>query len=268
MINKVFNPDTYWEDRLKNIKGLEGVGFKKLGLSFNKWAYKVRKNVFLKNVKALNFNFSESTVLDIGSGTGFYIQIWNELLCSKITGVDITNTAVENLKKTFPNNIFFQSDIGDKNFNALNQYQTYHLVSAMDVLFHIVDDSRFEQAIANISTLIKKNGYFIYSDNFLNKKTFRGESQVLRTKSYLLEVFKRNGLEIELLKPFMYITAKPLETKNIFLKSYWWILENGLYAFPFMGNVIGLLIYPLELFLVSNSKNSPTTEFAIFKKIK
>ena len=266
MENKAFNPDLYWEDRLHKIKGLEGVGFKKLGPSFNKWAYKVRRHVFMKQVPKLNVKFNECNVLDIGSGTGFYIDAWNELNAKKVTGVDITPTSVDNLKKTFPKNHFFLSDIGDVNFNNSNQYEQYDIISSFDVLFHIVDDARFEQSIRNIGSILKPGGYFVYSDFYLHGETIRGESQVSRSKKYLMDIFEKNGFELVTLKPFMYYTNKPVDTNNPLIKFYWFLLENGLYVLPFMGHIMGPLIYPFEILAVDNFKDSPTTEFTIFRK--
>ena len=268
MKDNQFNPDAYWEDRLHTIAGLEGVGFKKLGPAFNKWAYKVRKNVFMKVLKGMNLNFQQSSALDIGSGTGFYIQAWRELMVKDITGADISKTAVENLKNTFKQQTFHQIDIGDVAFNAQAGLKQFDLVSSMDVLFHIVDDARFEQAIANIASLMKDNAYFVYSDNFLNHEVFRGESQVSRTKSYLLSVFEKNNLKLVTRKPFMYLTNSPIDSKNPLLKAYWFLLENCLYLMPFLGNIFGACLYPLEMYLVNHKSESPTTEFAIFQKIK
>ena len=263
-----FNPDAYWENRLHTISGLEGVGFKKLGPSFNKWAYKVRKKVFMNELKKMNLSMNDLRVLDIGSGTGFYIQAWRELNAKEIHGADISATSVENLKITFKEHQFFHCDIGDKNFNSDSKFKSYELISSMDVLFHIVDDARFEQAIANIASILNKGGFFIYSDNFLNSDTKRGESQVSRSKKYLLDVFEKNNLKLVAIKPFMYLTNSPIDSKNPLLKMYWTILENSLYIFPFLGNFFGAILYPLEMLLVKQAKESPTTEFAIFQKIK
>lgn len=266
MENIKFNPKQYWDERLDTIKGLEGVGFKKLGQPFNKWAYKVRKHVFLKQVKKLPLDFKKINVLDIGSGTGFYIQVWKELGAQKITGVDITPTAVKNLKTTFPNQHFFLSDIGDKNFNENKEYETYDLISAMDVLFHIVDDKRFEDSVANISSITKPGGYFVYSDFYLHGEAQRGESQVSRSKEYLMNLFEKNNFELVVFKPFMYYTNKPVDTKNPLIKIFWFFLENGLYVLPFMGHILGAIMYPFEILAVNNCKESPTTEFTIFRK--
>ena len=77
---KKFNPDDYWEKRLTKKKGLEGVGYTRLGSYFNKWAYKVRRHVFEKLVKENKIAVEKSRVLDIGSGSGFYINIWKGIL--------------------------------------------------------------------------------------------------------------------------------------------------------------------------------------------
>lgn len=261
-----FNPDNYWENRLHTLGGLEGVGFKKLGPSFNKWAYRIRKQVFLKTARSLAVDYSAANVLDIGSGTGFYIQAWGELGAPSITGVDITATAVENLKTVFPKQHFFKSDIGDVAFNSAGEYSKYNLVSAMDVLFHIVDDARFEQAIQNIASLVEPGGYFFYSDNYLHGPTRRGESQVNRSKDYLDKVFSANGFEQVVRKPFMYLTNSPIDSSNPVLKSYWFLLENTLYVAPFLGHVAGPLLYPFEMMAVGMAAESPTTELAVYRK--
>jgi SAM-dependent methyltransferase len=268
LADQSFNPDNYWEDRLTKISGLEGVGFKKLGKPFNKWAYKIRKNVFLRILNKIQPSLSTSNVLDIGSGTGFYIQIWKELNVKSITGVDITHKSVENLKNTFKDNHFFQSDIGDIDFNKNNEYKEYDFISCMDVLFHIVDDKRFEQAVKNISKIIRNDGYFIYSDNFLHSYTIRGESQVSRSKEYLIKVFNENNFELVTIKPFMFLTNTPIDSKNPLLKIYWYLLENTLYVASFLGHLFGPLLYPIESLLVKNCNESPTTEIAVFRKRK
>jgi 2-polyprenyl-3-methyl-5-hydroxy-6-metoxy-1,4-benzoquinol methylase len=269
MQDKPFNPDAYWEDRLQKIKGLEGVGFKKLGKAFNVWAYKVRRKVFLKELKRLNLPLERLNVLDIGAGTGFYIDIWNKLKARSVTGIDLTSASVNQLKTKFPQNKFFVSDIGDKDFRSAAPLGSYDVVSCMDVLFHIIDDQRFEKAIENIAILTKEEGYFIYSDLYLrNREVMRGESQVCRTKDYLLKVFEKNGFELITFKPFLYLTNNPLDSRNPLLKAYWFLLHNSLYALPFLGNILGPVIYPIEMMLVNASSEGPTTEFTVFRKKK
>ncbi|MBU1023843.1 class I SAM-dependent methyltransferase, partial [bacterium] len=80
-----FDPRQYWEKRLADNYGLNAVGYWSMGTNFNRWMYRVRKAVFLKIVRSLKINLREASVLDIGSGTGFYIDLWKKLDVESIT---------------------------------------------------------------------------------------------------------------------------------------------------------------------------------------
>jgi 2-polyprenyl-3-methyl-5-hydroxy-6-metoxy-1,4-benzoquinol methylase len=268
MTDTKFNPGAYWEDRLQKIKGLEGVGFKKLGSPFNHWAYKARKAVFLSEIKKITGDISKQNVLDIGSGTGFYVDIWKRQGAGKITGIDITQSSVSQLKVKYPEYEFHQDDIGSETFKT-DRYGKYDVISCMDVLFHIIDDKRFEKAIENIANLLTKNGIFIYSALYLrNRDVMRGESQVCRTYDYLQKVFEKNGLQLVVYRPFLYLTNKPLDSRNPLMKAYWYLLENSLYVAPFLGHLFGPFLYPIERMLVNSRKDGPTTEFTVYKKTR
>lgn len=266
METQEFKPEDYWQSRLSRKKGLEGVGFAKLGKYFNHWAYKVRKKVFLNLLKKHDIVPVNKKVLDIGSGTGFYIDIWESQGANDITGLDLANVSVENLKNTFHQHNFYQIDIGDKEYNEQNVLEKYDIISCMDVLFHIVEDERFENAIKHISAHLNTGGYFIYSDNFLRKKTKRGKDQVSRSKDLLYKLFEQNNFAIIERKPFMYLTNSPVDSKNIFLKTYWFILEQTITRLKFLGWITGAILYPLDMLLVNNCSESPTTEIILMKK--
>ncbi|MGA7900741.1 MAG: hypothetical protein WCA39_17985 [Nitrososphaeraceae archaeon] len=107
------NSKDFWAGRLKENFGLHGTGFQGLGRRYNEYMYKVRRRVFLQRIRRLNIEYANVNVLDIGSGTGFYVGLWKYLVIS-ITGTDIATVAVENLKSIYPTNEFLQVDIGDE----------------------------------------------------------------------------------------------------------------------------------------------------------
>ena len=96
------NPADYWENRLKKNYGLDGTGFIGLGINYNRWMYKIRRQVVIREVRSLGVDCSHASILDVGSGTGFYLDIWKELGCKKLSGIDITSTAIENLAHKIP----------------------------------------------------------------------------------------------------------------------------------------------------------------------
>lgn len=266
MTSDTFNPDDFWQSRLTKVEGLEGVGYAKLGKPFNIWGYKVRKQAFYNIIETLKYDFKQADVLDIGSGTGFYVAIWNALKAKKVIGLDITEVAVENLKTKFPGQEFIQLDIGDEIGKLKATLGNKDFISAMDVLFHIVDDSRFDRAVHNISSLLKPGGYFVYSDNFLNGETIRTTHQVSRSKKYLLELFDKAGLEVVAHKPFMILSNYPIDSKNKLLHAYWFLLENTTALIKPLGHLFGAILYPIEKILLKQLKDSPSSEIVLLRK--
>jgi SAM-dependent methyltransferase len=261
-----FKADEFWEKRLTKVSGLEGVGYAKLGKQFNYWGYKVRKYAFLKILHSLNTNLSSAKVLDVGSGTGFYIDIWQKLGANKITGVDITEISVSNLKKTFPDFTFFQHDISADISGRVDLIEQFDYISTMDVLFHIVDDIKFEKAIQNISSMLKKGGYFIYSDNFVNGKTDRRTHQVSHSKDELYLFFEKAGFEIIKHKPFMVLSNYPIDSKNPLLHIYWFFIENIIALIKPLGTPIGWILYQIDKLLINILDKSVSTEIILLRK--
>ena len=101
---------SYWEGRLSDAYSLDGVGWRGLGEPFNRWMYRVRRRLFLRRMRPL-VKGRAPDVLDVGSGTGFYVERWLELGAGSVTGSDITSTAVERLSARFPGQEFRRLDV-------------------------------------------------------------------------------------------------------------------------------------------------------------
>ena len=84
-----FDAKQYGERRLTATPGLKGVGFTSLGKQYNRWLYRTRKHVFIRQVRGLGLDLSAQRVLDIGSGTGFYLDLWRGLGVKELTGSDL-----------------------------------------------------------------------------------------------------------------------------------------------------------------------------------
>jgi len=180
MDNETFNPENYWNTRLKDRWGLHGVGSYDLGRYYNQWLYLTQKKVFLRNVKQLPLELNKSNVLDIGSGTGFYVELWKSVGVKSVTATDITTVSVEKLKMKFPDVDCYKLDVG----NTLPVYlqdKSYDIVSAFAVLYHIIDDEHYQKAFENVYEMLRPHGIFIFSENFTHGKTVRGEHEVDRS---------------------------------------------------------------------------------------
>ncbi|HXJ49579.1 MAG TPA: class I SAM-dependent methyltransferase, partial [Candidatus Acidoferrum sp.] len=130
--SKEFNPEQYWQERLGPFD-LAAVGFRDLGLPFNRWVYRARRRVFRRVIGSLGEQWTGKQVLDIGSGTGFYVAEWSRAGAS-VTGSDLTRVAVERLRLAVPHAEFVQWDVAEE---PPFRDASYDAVSALDVLFHI-----------------------------------------------------------------------------------------------------------------------------------
>ena len=280
MTQNKFSPDTevgvplspdqaldagYWESRLRQNWGLHGVGHISYGVPYNRWLYKVRRNIFKREMARLGVEWKHSDVLDVGSGTGFWIDAWKGLGVHSITGSDVTQVAVDHLQVAYPDSRFTRLDIS----GALESHHPggpYNVVSAFDVLFHITSDARFADAIANISRLLTPSGYFIFSDNFLHGHGVRGDHQVSRSLQEISEVVTKAGFQIIRRVPMFVVMNAPVDISAPWPLKFWRLAMLPVRAVPLLGSIYGALLYPVELQLTRFLRESPTTEMMICRK--
>lgn len=256
--------EQYWQERLNKNYNLTGVGFISLGEQYNRWLYRVRKHVFLDQVSALRLSLSKCEILDIGSGTGFYIEIWQELGVKGISGLDITTIAIERLRQRFPELNFFRTDISGNVDNLANE--KFDLISAMDVLFHIIDDNLYHDALENIYSLLNPGGYLILSENMLHTGNLRAPHQVSRSIYQVETILQNCGFEIKMRAPMFYWMNSPIDSNSRLHLSAWKLLSRMLPQSEWVGFLIGALLYPIELLSVKLFRKSPSTEIVICQR--
>jgi SAM-dependent methyltransferase len=259
-----FDPRRYWEERLEGTFSLGGVGWFGLGEPFNRWMYRVRRRVFTRIARKAAGNLSDARVLDVGSGTGFYVERWHELGAREVTGIDLTDVAVQQLSRRFPEDRFLQADITDGTGNL--PAESFDAISIMDVLFHVVDDDRYERAIANLHSLLRPGGALILTENLLHGDWHRGEHQVSRDADWILGLLERTGFDVVTRRPLFVLMNTPVDTRSRLLKGWWWLLMNVMARARWLGGLIGAAIYPAETALTAILREGPTTEIVAARK--
>lgn len=257
-------PKDYWDERLAAHPGLPGVGFIGLGKRYNDWLYRVKKAVFLRKARSLGLDLPRSTVLDVGSGTGFFIARWKQLGVAKVVGADLSDTAVANLRRRFPQTEFHQLDVGS---DVQGRWDgTFDAVSSFDVLYHIVDDEQYVTAIGNIYSFLRPGGLFIWSDNFVHDRTLRAERQVSRSLQDIEDVLTRTGFQILERRPLFYLMNTPVDSHNPVLRLLWRFTSAAVSRSEIAGLLLGGLLYIPERILTSVAKESPTTEIMVCRR--
>ena len=258
-----FNADAYWENRLRASYDEKGVGDIGLSRAYNAHLYSVRRRVFRRCVSKLPIDPSTANVLDIGSGTGVYVEEWRRWGASSVTGMDITTTAVERLRARFPEFSFAQNDIGEST-QAEEIRSKFDIASAFDVLFHIVDDDRYQQALRNIAGSLKSRGWFLYSENLVPNES-RLSHYVSRNESTILGALRTTGFEIVSRMPVFVLMNDPVRTESRLLRR-WYTFVHRMAAGERIGGALGAALYPIELAATKIVRHGPGTEILVCRR--
>lgn len=259
-----FDPQAYWSERLDRTYTLGGVGWLGLGEAFNRWMYRVRRQVFLRTAKRTLSHPAGAKVLDVGSGTGFYIERWHELGAGTVSGADLTDVAVQRLSERFPGDTFTQFDLTREPDGLPTDH--FDAISAMDVLFHIVDDGGYEKAVENVHALLRPGGAFIFSENLVHGEWIRAEHQVVRDIRWTLALLDRTGFEVVSRKPLFVLMNTPVDSRSRALERFWGLLMTAAHRGPRAASAVGAALYPVELALTRLLEESPTTEIVVARK--
>ncbi len=259
-----FDVKQYWETRLADDFSLSSVGRLHWGPYYNQWQYRIRRKVFLRSLRAVADDFAAAAVLDIGSGTGFYVDRWEELGAGRITGVDLAGVAVQKLREKYPRHEFYELNIGDSNCRIPNG--PFDFVSAMGVMFHIVDDEQYKNALRNLYASLKPGGILIFSDLFLHGQARRFSYLVHRPLTMVEAMIRETGFEQLARRPLFVLMNEPVDSTNPLLKFYWGVMQRIVNRAQWTGFIFGATLYPLESLLVRSLGESPATEIMVCRK--
>lgn len=260
-----FDPRSYWEDRLRDCS-LAAVGHRAASSQLNRWMYRVRRHVFLQVIRRRDVRLER--ILDVGSGSGFYINCWKEVGVSRIEASDFTEKAIKYLSEAYPDIGLHHLDIATEELPPELE-GAFDAVSAMDVLFHVLDEDSFQEALENVKRILKPRGLFIWSDNFLRHPSRSRMNHVSHrsletTKERLREV----GFEVIDRRPLLYWLNQPIDSESRMRQRIWTGITRLSQLHPIAGHLIGAILYPVEILSVKLFPESPTTELMVCIKIR
>lgn len=143
----------------------------------DKTAHKVSSDIAIAILKQYRYN----TILDVGAGLGYFTNRLSKELKNSfgggrplVTGVEISQTAVEHAKKKYPHIKFLVSDIRKSNFLKGRKFD---LVVCKELMWYVFD--RLDVVKKNLNNAVKKDGYLFISQCFPEEYA-RGEDFVGR----------------------------------------------------------------------------------------
>lgn len=202
-----FDARLYWESRLRRTPDLRGTGHRQFSISYNAAMYQVATERLLAALAAAHIDVRGARILDVGAGLGYFVNQYTDWGAAHITGLDIAEISVTDLRRSFPQHEFVQVDISTE---VLALPTDYDLVSAISVLFHIVDDRRFERAVDNMCVRVKPGGHLIMVDAFREPLLPTARHTRLRPLRHYLPILDRHAFRVLTIRPMYYLMGRGL----------------------------------------------------------
>jgi 2-polyprenyl-3-methyl-5-hydroxy-6-metoxy-1,4-benzoquinol methylase len=195
-----FDAEDYWNRRLDDRFSLRGVGHVQFSHAYNRWLYARKRDVLQDALRGWDGGLSGKTVLDIGSGTGFFVERYLALR-GRVTGVDLSRRSIAELSGRFPGAEFHLLDIGAADGRLPGRQ--FDIINMWDVMYHIVSEERFLNACRNIAAMGRPGTRFLVTDLMASERYVRPAPHV---------VFRNRAAYQEALGPlgFVHLETRPL----------------------------------------------------------
>jgi SAM-dependent methyltransferase len=268
-----YEPRTYWEHLLAEQYNLSGVAYPELPESFNARFYRASEAAVRRALRRAGFAAGEppGRVLDVGAGTGAWIDFWSRLGAHEIVGVDLTETAVARLSTRYPARRFVRADVSAE----LPVDPPFDAVSAMSVLLHIPDERAFERAVRNVASVLRPGGVAVVMDPVVvhcwwgAPFTAASNSRV-RGLDEWRRVFDEAELDLVALEPVTWLLANPVDTRHRatfrLLSAYWGAASRLVSGHERTGAAFAAAAAALDAALVRLGKAGPSTKCLVGRR--
>ncbi|MDP9466175.1 MAG: FkbM family methyltransferase [Actinomycetota bacterium] len=257
-----YDARSYWDQRLDRDFSLRGVGVTNFSRQYNAWLYRVRDRVFRRALATIDVDPSGARVVDVGPGVGFYVQRWKRL-GADVTGVDIADSAVRRLRQSHPDVRIERLDVSD---DVSSLGDGYDVVTAFDVLFHIVDDDRYRAALRNIFGLLRPGGWFVFTDTLARRRMQSAKHYVRRSLAEVEQALQEAGFEVVRRRPAFFLMTYPFDASDKKWRERWMRWIGSKVGTAVGGSVVGAALYLPELTLTRLYADGPASEVLVCRR--
>lgn len=161
---QVFDPQDYWEGRHRTHHGsLRAVGHRQLSDEANAEQYRIKESRIIGMIRRYVHEPCGRTLLDAGCGVGVLIPVYVKLGFA-VVGVDFSDTAVRQAQASGVSAQFIVSSLA-----GLELGRRFDVITAIDVLLHIVAENEWADTLSSLSRHVKPGGVLIILDRFADR---------------------------------------------------------------------------------------------------
>jgi SAM-dependent methyltransferase len=107
------------------------------------------------------------TLLDVGAGAGHWVDFYRAILApSRIVALDIARPSIEALGRRMAHAPEVAVRFGDVTQPGFELGERFRLISAIGVMFHIIDDEAWERGLQNLARHLEPRGRLVVGGQF------------------------------------------------------------------------------------------------------
>jgi len=275
MGTNTYDPKSYWNQLVTGDGRLSNVGQSALG-AYNSYAYRRRLKSLKKALEGMDL--ARMKVFEAAFGEGFYLDYWHSQCVPVVAGMDISEAATGAAKARFT-----QYDLRCGDLSCASDFADFgrfDVVTAIDVLYHIVTDDTWERALRNLLSMVDDEGIFIFSDKFPREGSYQRFPHVRRRSLAMWDrVLSDAGFSIVKLVPVFVFMDDPIECGEHpwlgFLSMQQWRVGTKLLRatqrFPRLQSVLAfsyatIQCVPERIFLAMLTR-TPNLELAVCSRL-
>lgn len=203
---KPFDREAYWAERYRVID-ITKSGHIDLPVAYNRWLYRRKVECLMRDLRRAGFDPKGASVLEIATGTGVYVEAWKRAGVARLVGIDISQAATEALRVRYPGFAFHKRDLGEPGLAGLTG-TGFDLVTAVDMVYHIVEDDRFPVALANMAETVKPGGLLAIHDVFPHRQELDFGYLKLRTLENFTRALDTAGFDVVSRTPTFFFAVQ------------------------------------------------------------
>jgi 2-polyprenyl-3-methyl-5-hydroxy-6-metoxy-1,4-benzoquinol methylase len=190
---------SYWNDRYTSLtRGAASASGTFTHLEeANRWFYRAKFNRIRKILRESHVEIAHGAVLDAACGTGAFIPLWLSLGAGQITGVDLSDTAVQTCSRRFAGNArchFRQLDLSSPASGT--NLGDFDLVCIFEALFLLTRESDFLIGLHHLCSWLRPGGHLLFSDQMPEATIMRHERLTYHSRAAYDRVFAAEGVEL------------------------------------------------------------------------